>query len=215
MNKFKFFFTSIVPFFIESSIFLKICIITCLILLIIILINFFSFYFARERNEIGISIKYEKYTPEKHQILLPSLFDMDKLAEIDKKGLLIIEVKNNTNHKMLEDIKLRIKSKFLIYDVTQLYDEEDKSNQLINYGKFKKTEGGMIGIVTSGADLKIDSLRPPPENKVLFYILVEKIVGTQKDALDKAISFEGWYKSSVDGKSNDKKFQRLVNVSGL
>ncbi len=151
MNKFKFFFTSIVPFFIESSIFLKICIITCLILLIIILINFFSFYFARERNEIGISIKYEKYTPEKHQILLPSLFDMDKLAEIDKKGLLIIEVKNNTNHKMLEDIKLRIKSKFLIYDVTQLYDEEDKSNQLINYGKFKKTEGGMIGIRITGS----------------------------------------------------------------
>ena len=215
MDKIKFFFTSIIPFFIESSVVIKACIIIWGVLSFILLVSFLSFYLAKEKNEIGISIKYEKYTPEKHQLLFFGLFDAKKLTDLDKKGLLAIEVKNNTKQKVLEDIKFRIKSKFLIYDVAQLYDEEDKSNQVINYGKFKNTGGGMIGIVTSGADLKIDSLLPSPENKVRFYILVEKIVGSQKDALDNAISFEGWYKSNIDGKSNDKHFKKLINVSGL
>ena len=129
--------------------------------------------------------------------------------------MLQIEVKNNTEERILEDIDFRIQSKFLIFDVARLYDDEDKSKQLLNYGKFKDSGSGSIGIVTSGADLKIESLSPAPQNKAQFYILVERINGTPKDDLDNAIRFDGWYKSNVDGKSVNKHFERLVNISGL
>ena len=214
MNKIKFLFNSVFPFFIESNGIMKLFIIIWVVLSVLLLIKFFSFYSLRENNEIGITVEYEKYTPEKHQILFLGLFNNNKLTELDKKGLLIIGVKNNTKQKVLECINLRINSKFLIYDVAQLYDEEDKSKQLLNYGKFKNLGSGMIGIVTSGADLKIDRLLPAPENEAMFYMLVEKIVGIQKDDLDNAILFDGWYKSNIDGKINDKNFKRLVNISG-
>lgn len=215
INKIKFFFTVIIPFFVQTSIFIKLCVFIWVTLSIVLIVNFVSFYLAREKNEIEISINYEKYIPGKHTILFPGLFNPKKLANLDKKGFLIIEVKNNTKQKVLENIKFRIKSKFLIYDVAQLYDEEDENNQLINYGKFKNTQKGVISIVTSGADLKIDSLLPSPENKVLFYVLVEKIVTPQRDAFDNAILFEGWYKSNTNGKIKNKHFKKMISVSGL
>lgn len=215
MDKIKFLFNSIIPFFIESTVIIKLFIIIWVVLLTFLLIKFFSFHFLKENSEIGISIKYEKYTPEKHQIFFSGLFNNKKLTDLNKKGFLVIGVKNNTKQKILEDINLRIKSKFLIYDVAQLYEEEDKSKQLINYGKFKNLGSGTIGIVTSGADLKIDRLAPSSENGARFYILVEKINGTQNDDLDNAILFDGWYKSNIDGKTNDRHFKRLVNVLEL